>query len=343
MKTITLLDGGLGQEIQKRAGQPAHPLWSAKVMMEQPEIVHSVHRDFIQAGARVITTNNYPLTPSRLQRDGQPEWLEPLHRQALSIARSAAAEQDGVQVAGCLPPLIGSYTTDQRSYDSIKQEYDQLVDLQVGEVDLFIAETLSSIREGVAAVRAAKASGKPILLSFSLSDEYPITLRSGELVSAALEAAEAEQPDGLLFNCSFPEAIAEGITFLNGKTHLPYGGYANAFSSVAPLKPGGTVDVLRPRTDLTPSKFAQQGKRWVAEGASIVGGCCEAGPGYIAQLRDTLQAEGYRLSGFQPVASAAKPLYKLTAQRETRRYEQPALGRSLLQVRSKFTIIVRTK
>ncbi len=295
MKTITLLDGGLGQEIQKRTNRPAHPLWSAKVMMEQPGIVRDVHRDFIEAGARVITTNNYTLTPSRLQRDGRLEWLQPLHRQALSIAKAAAAEEEGVRVAGCLPPLIGSYTTDERSYDSIKQEYDQLVALQAETVDLFIAETLSSIREGVAAVRAAKAANKPVLLSFSLSDEVPGTLRSGEPVSAALEAAEAEQPDGLLFNCSFPEAIAEGIAYLGGKTQLPYGGYANAFSSVAPLKPGGTVDALQARTDLSKEAYTRLAMQWVANGATIIGGCCEVGPAYIAHLREALQLAGYSI------------------------------------------------
>ena len=305
MKTITLLDGGLGQEIQKRTNRPAHPLWSAKVMMEQPDIVREVHRDFIKAGARIITVNSYTLTPARLQRDGQLEWLEPLHRQALSIAKAAATEKEGVQVAGCLPPLIGSYTTDERSYDSIKQEYDQLVALQAESVDLFIAETLSSIREGVAAVRAAKASGKPVLLSFSLSDEQPLTLRSGEPVSAALEAAEAERPDGFLFNCSFPEAIAEGIAYLKDQTHLPYGGYANAFSSVAPLKPGGTVDALQARTDVSKQTYAAQVLQWVSDGATIIGGCCEVGPDYIAHLQDVLQAEGYRLSGFQPSALTA--------------------------------------
>ena len=120
-------------------------------------------------------------------------------------------------------------------------------------MDLFIAETLSTVREGIAAVRAAKASGKPVLLSFSLSDEQPGTLRSGEPISAALAAAEAEQPDGLLFSCSYPEAIAEGIAHLKEKTRLPYGGYANAFSSVTQLQPGGAVDVLRARTDLDKS------------------------------------------------------------------------------------------
>lgn len=305
MESIILLDGGLGQEIQKRSGRPAHPLWSAKVMMEQPAIVRQVHQDFIEAGARIITANNYTLTPSRLKRDGRIEWLAPLHRQALDLANAAAATREDVQVAGCLPPLIGSYANDKRSYEKIKAAYDQLVALQAADVDLFIAETLSSIREGIAAVRAAKAAGKPVLLSFSLSDEQPVTLRSGEPVEAALAAAEAEQPDGLLFNCSFPEAIAEGIAFLRGKTHLPYGGYANAFSSVAPLKPGGTVDALQARTDLDKKTFTELTTEWVAEGATIIGGCCAVGPAYIAQLRDTLQAKGYKLSGLQSGELAA--------------------------------------
>jgi len=305
MGTIVLLDGGLGQEIQKRSGRPAHPLWSAKVMMEQPEIVQKVHQDFIRAGARIITANSYTLTPSRLRRDGQIEWLEKLHQQALSTSRAAAAQADGVQVAGCLPPLIGSYTTDERSFESIRQEYDQLVALQAPEADLFIAETLSSVREGIAAVRAAKAAGKPVLLSYSLSDEQPGTLRSGEPIADALAAAEAEQPDGLLFNCSFPESIGEGIAQLKGKTHLPYGGYANGFTSVAALKPGGTVDALEARTDLDEDAYAKHALHWVAEGAAIVGGCCEVGPGHIARLRDALQAEGYKLGGLQSGELAA--------------------------------------
>jgi homocysteine S-methyltransferase len=58
MNAITLLDGGLGQEIYRKAGKPAHPLWSTKVMMETPHLVKEAHQEFIQAGARVITTNS---------------------------------------------------------------------------------------------------------------------------------------------------------------------------------------------------------------------------------------------------------------------------------------------
>ncbi len=298
MKTITLLDGGLGQEIQKRSGRPAHPLWSAKVMMEQPEVVQDVHQDFIRAGARIITANNYTVTPSRLQRDGEPGWLQPMHRMALDIAQAAAAGQKDVQIAGCLPPLVGSYTTDSRSFEDIRREYELLVALQAGQVSLFLAETIPSVREGRAAVQAAKASGKPVLLSFSLSDKVPGGLRSGASVSAALRMAEEEGPDALLFNCSCPEAITEGMAYVRRQQNLPYGGYANAFTSVDALQPGGTVDALQARTDLGAKAYAKHAMRWVRDGATIVGGCCEVGPGHIAWLRDELRGAGYVPGGF---------------------------------------------
>ena len=55
MNPITLLDGGMGQELVARSSRPAGPLWSAEVMMHEPEIVQAAHRDFLAAGASVIT------------------------------------------------------------------------------------------------------------------------------------------------------------------------------------------------------------------------------------------------------------------------------------------------
>ena len=76
MVDITLLDGGMGQELLKRSANPAHPMWSAKVLLDEPGIVQSVHEDYIKAGADVITLNTYSVTPERLQRDGKPEWFQ---------------------------------------------------------------------------------------------------------------------------------------------------------------------------------------------------------------------------------------------------------------------------
>ena len=113
MTDIAFLDGGLGQEIQKRSVIDAHPLWSVKVMFDQPDIVTKVHQDFVMSGARVICLNTYTATQSRMTRHGFGEKLETAHKTAIKLARQSLKElsvKDGsVQVAGCLPPLVASY------------------------------------------------------------------------------------------------------------------------------------------------------------------------------------------------------------------------------------------
>ncbi len=302
MKNIILLDGGIGQEIYRRAGKSAHPLWSVRVMMDQPDIVKEVHQDFIRAGARIITINSYTCTPTRLQRDGEIEWFEKLQLQASNIASEARDElgtmAEDVQIAGCLPPLAASYTSDERSFSELKQEYEQITAIQAPVVDLFLIETISNIKEAQAATEAALESGKTVCLSFTLSDKFPDQLRSGESIEEALNAISTYSLDALMFNCSYPETISEGLETLR-HLDIPYGGYANGFTSVDPLKPGGTVDVLSARKDLDEKKYAAYAMNWIKNGASVVGGCCEVGPSYIDYLREQIDKAGYNIISFK--------------------------------------------
>ena len=69
MADIIFLDGGLGQEINKRSSKTkSHPLWSLKVMYDEPELVSKVHLDFINAGAKVLSLNTYTATLPRLEK-----------------------------------------------------------------------------------------------------------------------------------------------------------------------------------------------------------------------------------------------------------------------------------
>lgn len=248
----------------------------------------------------MITINSYTCTPTRLQRDGEKEWFEKLQWQATAIASEARDEMgemaETVQIAGCLPPLIGSYTSDERSFSELKREYEQIAAIQAPAVDLLLIETISNIKEAKAATEAALETGKTVGLSFTLSDQFPDQLRSGESIGEALEAIAGYSLGALMFNCSFPETITTGLEALK-VLDIPYGGYANGFTSVAPLKPGGTVDLLAARTDLDEGKYAAHALDWVKNGASVVGGCCEVGPAYIEYLRKQLLEEGYQIGG----------------------------------------------
>ena len=87
---VVLLDGGVGQEITRRSTRAEpHPLWSIMVMREEPQTVVDVHRDFLMAGARVLTMNNYAATPIRLARVGMESELAHIHHCLLYTSDAA--------------------------------------------------------------------------------------------------------------------------------------------------------------------------------------------------------------------------------------------------------------
>lgn len=140
----------------------------------------------------------------------------------------------------------------------------------------------------------AAESGLPVWAAFTVDDGDGTRLRSGEPLLEAAREVVAAGASGVLVNCAVPEAVTTAMTELAG-LGVPFGGYANAFTSVAELKPGGTVDVLESRTDLDPTAYAKHALGWVEQGATIVGGCCEVGPAHIETLAERLTSAGYRL------------------------------------------------
>ena len=294
---IVLLDGGVGQELYRRSRGPAAPLWSVQVMMDEPELVEAVHLDFIEAGAQVVTVNTYTATPPRLVREGKAGMFDALHGAACAAAK-AARERSGraVRIAGCLPPLVGSYRSDLTPpEDECLADYRRIVAAQADHVDLFLCETMLSALEARAATTAARESGRPVWCALSVDDADGTRLRSGEGVGEGARAAVDAGAEAVLINCSAPEAVAQAMPVLAG-IGVPFGGYANGFVAVGALQAGGTVDVLEARDDLGPDRYAHHAMDWVAAGAAIVGGCCEIGPAHIAALGRRLTAGGYALA-----------------------------------------------
>ena len=76
-------------------------------------------------------------------------------------------------------------------------------------------------------------------------------------------------------------------------TQSKVGAYANGFISVDSLYPGDTVEELSIRQDMSPQQYAEHAMSWVRNGASIIGGCCEIGPGHIKALHSRLCHEGF--------------------------------------------------
>lgn len=296
MAGIILLDGGMGQELIRRSSQPPSPLWSAKVLMDEPEIVEAVHRDYIDAGARVLTLNAYSATPERLARDASEDLFKPLQAKAIAVALAARGNRQ-ITIAGCLPPLHGSYHPEWApAFEECLATYRSIVAEQRGAVDVFVCETLSSVKEVRAAVQAAVESGKPVWCGMSVMDADGTRLRSGEDLELAAGAAVDAGAQAVLINCSWPEAVTQGQAIL-ARTGLAHGGYANGFTKADDLGIGGTVTALKARTDLGPEAYGDHVMEWIGAGATIVGGCCEVGPAHIAHLANRLIQSGHELKG----------------------------------------------
>ena len=151
------------------------------------------------------------------------------------------------------------------------KKYERIVSIQAPIVDLFLIETISSIKEAKAAIEAVSESGKAAYLNFTLSDKQPKQLRSGESIDEALNSISRYYPDALLFNCSFPETISAGLKSIK-HLDIPYGGYANGFTTVETLKPGGTVGQLSARKDLDEEKHAGYVMNWIKDGLPSLAG-----------------------------------------------------------------------
>ena len=298
MTEIAFIDGGLGQEINKRSSAPAaHPLWSIKVMIEEgPDIIKAVHHDYINAGSKVLTVNAYTATPTRMTANGYGEHFEAAQKTAVRLARDARDEAGAdVAIAGCLPPLVASYVASAaHDYEQSLDEFRKIVAMQKDGVDLFLIETISNLSEARAAVTAVTEAGFKAFVSLTIADDLTATLRSGEKLDSVLKALADDGVEAVMLNCSFPEAIDAAMPAL-AASGLRFGAYANGFTAIDGLTPGSTVDNLEARKDLGPEAYAVHVDRWIGHGASIIGGCCEIGPDHIAFLADHLTGKGHEL------------------------------------------------
>jgi S-methylmethionine-dependent homocysteine/selenocysteine methylase len=293
MTDITLLDGGMGQELVHRAGDNSTPLWSTQVMMDHPGLVAEVHRDYFDAGATIATTNTYAIHRDRLTTAGIGDAFESL--QAVALKEVLDAKRVGTLIAGSIGPLIASYRPDIHPDEATATPlYAEVATLLVPAVDLLICETVASVSQAKSALAGAKAAGKPVWMAFTVDDEDGTKLRSGEPLADALAVCGSAQ--ALLVNCSSPEALDAAMPIL-AQTGLPFGGYANAFTVItkAFLKDSPTVDSLQERRDMGPDAYAAHVMHWVAQGATIVGGCCEVGPSHIKAISTALRAAGHRI------------------------------------------------
>jgi len=259
---IVLLDGATGSELHRRGCDTRLPLWSARGLLDQPDVVAKIHAEYAKAGAEIVTANTFRTTRRAIARGGLKPQAKLLTTKAVELARKSKAPY----VAGSIGPLEDCYSPQLAPpFEECAREHGEHAEhLAEAGVDLLLIETMNSIGEAAAAARAAAKTGLPIFVSFVCRSDGRIL--SGERVRAAAERLLDLEVAGLGINCTptatLHEPLAELIAAVNDR--VPVAAYGNV----------GKTDAVHGWTsteELDPNGYAMRAERWMELGARVIG------------------------------------------------------------------------
>jgi S-methylmethionine-dependent homocysteine/selenocysteine methylase len=275
----------MGTELQRRGADTRLPLWSARALVEAPDLVREIHREEVEAGADVLTANTFRTHRRTLAKGGLGEQSRRLTALGVRLAREAA-ERAGreVFVAGSLSPLEDCYRPDLVPEDAeLEVEHrEQAESLAAAGADLILLETHNTVRELVAAARAARATALPFVASMVTDGNG--RLLSGETIEDAVKALEPShsKPDAISINCVPAGKLSGDLARLAAAAAgVPLAAYGNLG---LPADDRGWAFT----EELSPPAYAELARSWLSLGARIVGGCCGTTPAHTAALRRML-------------------------------------------------------
>ena len=280
-----LLDGACGTEVQRRGLPTPLPLWSTQALLDNPEAVKQIHKDYIVAGAEIITTNTFRTTKRALGKAGLGEKARELTQLAVRLAREAIVEikpDKTVLVAGSIAPLEDCYQPELApTFDIAYIEHqEQVENFKNSGVDFIVLEAFNTVTEARAALQAVKEAGFAATVSFVCGADGKIL--SGETLSEAVRVLEPLEPLAFCINCLPLAQTLKPLQELRRATKLPVGIYANGEGH--PHDDQGWLFT----GNTNPEEYADYAKQWIALGANLVGGCCGTTPEYIEKLRREL-------------------------------------------------------
>jgi len=295
-----ILDGALATELEARGCNLADALWSAKVLMENPELIYQVHHDYFAAGAHVAITASYQATPQGFAARGLDEAQAlALITQSVQLAqrarddyRASSASNAPLLVAGSVGPY-GAFLANGAEYrgdyalpeEEMKAFHRPRVKalLEAG-VDLLACETLPSFTEAQALVSLlAEFPASSAWFSFTLRDAEHIS--DGTPLSKVAELVHAApQVVAIGINCVALESVTPALHRFQAMCDKPLLVYPNS---------GEQYDASSKTWHSAPSgctlhdKFAE----WQQAGARLIGGCCRTTPQDIAAIAACCQPQ----------------------------------------------------
>lgn len=283
------LDGGLATQLEAQGNDLSSQLWSARLLVDDPEQIVEAHRRFFAAGARVAITATYQASFDGLARHGHDHAdAARLMRLSVALARRAAEEAPGDDrrwVAASVGPL-GAARADGSEYhgdygltveDLRAWHRPRLHALADAGADLLAVETVPCLAEAEALAIELDGLGMPAWLSLTCADGRT---RAGERVADAFAmAAAVDEIVAVGVNCTEANEVASLVETAVSMSGKPAVAYPNS---------GEGWDARRRAWTGHGTFTASAVATWVAGGARLVGGCCRVTPDQIAAVAAVL-------------------------------------------------------
>jgi 5-methyltetrahydrofolate--homocysteine methyltransferase len=274
-RRVTVADGAWGTELD-RLGCPAgfcREEWN----VTRPELVQQVADSYVAAGARILLTNTFGANRYVLGRHSRAEHVAAYNRAGAEISRRAIGDKG--HVFGSIGPsgkivMMGEVKPEEL-FEGFQLQAQALAD---GGADALVVETMTEIAEAVAAVRAAKTTGLPVVGSMTFdSGKTRTDTMMGVTPTQAVNALTDAGADIIGCNCGIGiENYIQVAAMLRAATDKPIWVKANA--GLPEIEEGRIV------YRMSPQEYATKARELVKAGANIVGGCCGTSPEFIRAL-----------------------------------------------------------
>ena len=292
---VRILDGGMGQELLKRDLKPRGTLWSAEALINEQyhQLVIDTHLDFIHSGAEVIVTNTFTSRKGRLIQNNCLEYFEEINKKAVELAlRARDISKKNILIAGGLPNQKQTYSADLgNDLTEVKLRFEEQAFFLKDNIDLFYLDVMGSATECKIALESINKYNLPVLVGLHIKDNGK--LPSGENISQIVDSHKNDNWLGIITSCVSPKAyelVKDELKNLN----LPYGFKLNAFNVIPDNyvvsssniwgEEGNPSKILGINKDLNEENFFNCVKKYMKEGATILGGCCEIRPSHIKAI-----------------------------------------------------------
>ena len=301
-ENLVLLDGAMGSLIYEK-GVFIDKCYD-ELNLSRPELIRSIHEEYIMAGANVIESNTYGANRFKLKSHNLLEQMGEINRKGVELARSAAGEK--AYVAGSMGPSGQEMEPwGEISLDDVFKAYaEQAAFLQEEGVDLFILETFQDIREMEQAISAIKSVSKlPVVAMMTVGEDglsrYGVDL---EDIIGRLHNSEASV---IGLNCTVgPKPMLDFLEQISGLSAKPLCIMPNAGR---PQYTDGRMIYMS-----TPEYFSVYTRRFIDKGVRMLGGCCGTTPDHISKMANSLAMKQTRIQhsiniGVKPVTEEPLP------------------------------------